>query len=558
MSDRGEGAASSVIQSSSMFRRFRWPKRRLAHFVARRSLKAVVGWALAFGLFTVVNIAGYDATYGTPEAAAQLARSLGSNVGIQMLLGEPFRIDMATGFADWRVLGTVSLVGSIWGLLYATKTFRGEEAAGRLELFLAGQTTARRAAANIFLGLGVNLALMFAVITALVAGLGQATGEELSLGGSMSYSLVITSIVALFMAVGAVASQVMSTRSRAATVSAVVFGVFFLMRGVAVSSSVPWLLDCTPFGWLGKIHPLTENNMVWFLPVFGLIATLVLATLYFAGKRDMGSSLAADKDTAKARTGLLDSPMAIAFRLTRATIFGWLAGIALVGLLLGTLANSASDTIAASSAAEQVVSRLSSGAELTGARSFLGMALFMVMLLVMLFVAGSLGAIRAEEAEGRLDNLLVRPLRRTKWLWGRIALAAAAVVAAMLLAGIAAWSGVALLQSGVPYGDLFIASINAMSPALFVLGFGVLVFGFVPRLTAPLTYGVVAWSFILQMVGSIMNLSHWILDLSVLHHVALAPAVDPNWTSAGILAGLGLLGCILGTIRFNRRDLQNE
>jgi ABC-2 type transport system permease protein len=61
--------------------------------------------------------------------------------------------------------------------------------------------------------------------------------------------------------------------------------------------------------------------------------------------------------------------------------------------------------------------------------------------------AGQVTATRAEEAEGRLDNLLVRPVSRWSWLAGRVALATAALVAAGLLAGLFAWAGAASQDS---------------------------------------------------------------------------------------------------------------
>jgi ABC-2 type transport system permease protein len=551
-------ASAQEATGTASLKRLRWPRSRLAHFVARRGLKASIGWALLFGGFTLINAVGYETAYGTAAAREQLAASLGSNVGLQMLLGDPFRIDLVTGFTEWRALGSIGLIGSIWALLYATRTFRGEETAGRWELFLAGQTTARRAAFNALLGMGRNLLIMFVIISVLVAGVTRSLQPDFPLAGSLSYSLIIIAIMTVFMAVGAFASQLFSTRGQAAALSAMVFGVCFLLRGIADSSNIGWLLNLTPFGWLEKIRPLTDNNLIWFLPVLGLVILLVLATVYVAGCRDMGSSLVTDRDTAKPHLGLLNSPVAMAFRLTRATTFGWLTGIAFVGMLLGSFAKSAGQTLAASQTAEQIFTRLTSSAEIFGALTFLGMALFMCMMLIMLYVAGAVSTVRNDEAEGFLDNLLVRPISRSSWLWGRIALIVGGVVAAGLLAGAGAWLGAALQDSGVGYGDLFVASINAMAPALFVLGLGMTAFGYAPRFAATAAYGVVAWSFILQMIGSILNLNHWLLDLSILHHVALAPTVDPNWASAGLLAGLGLAGCIIGVLRFRQRDLQNE
>jgi len=65
-------------------------------------------------------------------------------------------------------------------------------------------------------------------------------------------------------------------------------------------------------------------------------------------------------------------------------------------------------------------------------------------------------------------------------------------------------------------------------------------------------------AFLVQMVGSAVHLNHWILDVSILQHIALAPAVAPDWQVAWWYAGLGLVLALLAAWRFNRRDLQNE
>jgi ABC-2 type transport system permease protein len=68
-------------------------------------------------------------------------------------------------------------------------------------------------------------------------------------------------------------------------------------------------------------------------------------------------------------------------------------------------------------------------------------------------------------------------------------------------------------------------------------------------------YGLVAWSFLVELIGGVINANHWLLDTSVFHQLAGAPAVAPDWTSAGALVGLGLVSGALGVVAFQRRDL---
>jgi ABC-2 type transport system permease protein len=91
--------------------------------------------------------------------------------------------------------------------------------------------------------------------------------------------------------------------------------------------------------------------------------------------------------------------------------------------------------------------------------------------------------------------------------------------------------------------------------ALFVLGVGLLLFGSAPRLVAAGAYGLVGWSFVLELIASLLKAPSWFLDLSLFHHVALAPAADPDWTSAAALLLLGALAAVAGAALFERRDI---
>jgi ABC-2 type transport system permease protein len=70
-----------------------------------------------------------------------------------------------------------------------------------------------------------------------------------------------------------------------------------------------------------------------------------------------------------------------------------------------------------------------------------------------------------------------------------------------------------------------------------------------------IVYGLVAWSFLIELIGGIVNANHWLLDTSVFHQLAGAPAVAPDWISAGILIGLAILATAVGARALQRRDL---
>lgn len=70
-------------------------------------------------------------------------------------------------------------------------------------------------------------------------------------------------------------------------------------------------------------------------------------------------------------------------------------------------------------------------------------------------------------------------------------------------------------------------------------------------------HGLVAWSFLVETVGASLGAAHWLLDLSILHHIARAPAAAVRWNSAAILVAIGLAAAV-GALAFARRDPQRR
>ena len=119
----------------------------------------------------------------------------------------------------------------------------------------------------------------------------------------------------------------------------------------------------------------------------------------------------------------------------------------------------------------------------------------------------------------------------------------------------AGWAGAASQHTAVSVGRLAEAGLNIAPPALFVLGIGSLVYGLVPRMAPAVTYGLVSWSFLVQLIASGIRMNHWMLDTSVLVHISPAPAARPDVRAAAWLVGLGVLASVAGIAGFRRRDL---
>lgn len=198
------------------------------------------------------------------------------------------------------------------------------------------------------------------------------------------------------------------------------------------------------------------------------------------------------------------------------------------------------------------------GAPGTGADAVLGVCFLILAVLVAFAAAGQLTAARAEESAGRLDHLLVRPVSRFRWLGGRLLVAVVVLLGSGVLAGVFTWLGAASQHAGVSFTTLIGAGVNIVPPAVLIAGLGALALGVWPRGTSIVVYAVLGWSVLVVVIGGIGAVSPWVLDTSVFHQMASAPAVPPHWAADGVMVAIGVASALIGGIAFNRRDLRAE
>ncbi len=520
----------------------------------RRAVRSGATWGLVFGSYVMVQTLSYTSIYKTVRARDLMMRAYGNNTGLNALIGPARDINTVAGYASWRLLGILSIIGGIWGVLTSTRLLRGEEESGRAELLLAGQTTRRGAAVQAMAGLGGGLFTLFFLTLAGTVLTGRSSTVGFSLAACLYFSITLVASAAAFLAIGALTSQLAGTRRQAATMAGAAFGVSYALRMVADSDlSLHWLVWLSPLGWIEESRPLTDPHPVALLPVLVLIVVCVAVTMHLSGIRDLGSAIFTVRDSAAPRLALLGGAIRLAVRLSWAAAVGSLLAIAAFALLIGSVAENSTRDASGSAGISQAIARVGGHGSL--AAVYLGLTFLVLALITSMVAAGQAGAIRAEEADGHLENLVVRPLSRGAWFAGRFGLSAVLIVVAAVVAGLGAWTGSVGQHTGVSLGSLLLAGINIAPPALLILGLGAVAFGLRPRWTPVVVYGYLAWSFLIELLGSIVHASHWLMDTSVFFHMVPAPASSPDWTSAAVVAGLGLACAVAGCAAFVRRDL---
>ena len=531
--------------------------RMVRRLTRRKALRSGLLWGAVFGLYVVAQAQGYASTYKTAAQRQDLSKSFSASGGLNALVGPAHQLNTVAGYTEWKSVGILSVLGAVWALLLSTKLLRGEEDAGRWELLLAGQTTRRGAAAQAVAGLFASVIALFALTALAAVAIGRTATVHFSTPSAVFFAVTVSSGAAVFMAAGALTSQLAASRRQAAAYGGGALGLFFALRMMADSTAgLTWLHWMTPFGWIEQLQPLTHPRPLLLVPIVGLTAVMAALAISLAGARDLGSSTLPDRSSGKAHSALLSGYLGLTTRLIRPTILGWWGGVCAFAFLLGDSAKQAAQSLEGSPSIEAALRRLDGGG--AEVKAYLGLSFLIVSLLVVMIAAGQVTAARREEASGRVEHLLVRPVSRVRWMLGRLGISGAAVVLAGAFGGVFSWLGVASQGVAINFPSLLAAGLNSACAGLCLLGLGALVWGCAPRLTSVAVYGVLAWAFLVELLAGIVTSSHWLLDSSILHQLSPAPAVGPDWTSNAVLIAIGLGGALVGALVFSRRDLAGE
>jgi ABC-2 type transport system permease protein len=525
--------------------------------VARRAFRQVrtgaLVCALGCGGTAAASALSYVSSFPTGASRHQLALTTGGDTGLAVLLGPVSAIDTVGGYTVYKGFVFLTTIVAIWAVLAATRLLRGEEEAGRWQLVLTGSTRAARVTAASLAALAAAIAVIFVGTSLLTFLAGRNPDVGFGLGGSLFYGLTIALPAAVFAAMGAVTSQLGRTRRAASALGITLLAIASVVRMVADSGAgAHWLRWATPLGWSELMRPLTAADWAPVAPA--VAATFVLSAIAVAlsARRDVGDGLFASRDVVRPRPFGLESVFGMAARLELPVLVAWSAGLAASGFALGVVAK-----ITSTSVPDSLNDALDKfGVHGSAVTRYFGVVFLLVGGIVALLPAGQIASAAEEETSGRVVQLLTRPVERTRWLAGRLALAAAGVAAAGLLAGVGAWAGAVSQGVDVGFVDMLRAGLNVVPIGLVALGFGAVALSIVPRSAAAVVYSVVGWSLIVDILASTVSGLSWLDHASLLHYMALAPAqripVTTVVTTVAVAFGL----CVGATMVFRRRDLQ--
>jgi ABC-2 type transport system permease protein len=520
----------------------------LVRFILRRDRIKLSAWLLGITVllfyFAKVLLPGIAET---DEGLEDLRRAMEGATGA--LFGPGYGGDDIT--SERYIAGVYGLfffvLTALMSLQLVARHTRVEEQNGRAELIrsnVVGRHAPLTAVLIVAIGTNVLLALM---LGGTMAASGFDGGEGLLFGASVgAVGLVFAGITALTVQV--------TEHSRAATgMAGAVLGATWVVRAAGdmirdYGSPLSWF---SPLAWSNQTRPYVDGRWWPLLLSVGLAVAAAAVGYALSARRDVGAGLVAARPGKPVAAPWLRSPLAVAFRLQRASLIWWTVALAAFGFLFGGLA----DQIADPEDMSEDRIEMFGGSVATLVDGYLGVITAFMAALAGIMVVLGVQAVRSEETKGRAEPVLATATSRWTWFGSYLAVISTGLVGLLLVVGFATGIGAAVsVGDGAYIWDVTVAHLAHAPGVLVLLGMAALLFGVLPRAIGVI-WVVLGYSLFAGFFG-ITDHPQWLRNLSPMEHTGQPPLDSISWPASMILAVIAAGLAAGGLAGFRRRDLE--
>ncbi|HEY2792910.1 MAG TPA: hypothetical protein VGJ28_11160, partial [Micromonosporaceae bacterium] len=488
--------------------------------------------------------AGVAGLYTTPAKIQAYAQAVTSGSALAAINGHVEGINSLGGIVQDEFGFLASFLLPLLGIALIAGTTRGEEESGRLETVLGGRIARYQP---------TLAALIVATVAILATSLLFATGLALVRippSGAILYSAALGCLALVFAGFAALLAQVVRQARGVFAWGLMALAVAYAVRGIG-DTTKSWLTWLSPLGWAEKTAPFGAQRW-WMLAVpAALSLAFGGAAVWLAARRDLGSAWMGGGAGPARATPLRRRPIGFAVWIHGPATAGWLAGGILLTGMMGALAHQFLGAVAGNAGLARA---MGIGAD-HPVRGFIAVTQLYVAVIAGGYVIQAIGALRAEEAGGRLETRLAGTLSRVRWL----AVHSVAVMVGLVLI-VAISSAVLALATAWSVGDTgeigaaMTAGLDYLPAELTFAGLALAVFGLWPRGWG-LTWAAYAIATFIAFLGPGLKLARLVLDVAPTTHVGSPPQSTVDAGSLVMLALVALVLASVGFAGFRRRDI---
>lgn len=529
---------------------------------------SILIWGGALAMVLAASTSSYTAFFfGSATNKAQQLRDLRQLAdSFSIIFGKVYDLDTFGGFLTFRLFSLLPLVTGIFGFLVGSALIRGEEERGALDLLLSTPHSRAKILLEKWAALLVALLIIsfmaWLSLTITVSQLGKDVQLE---AWPTLVAFLGPLLLGVFFGTLALMLGQMFSRGLAMGITGGFLAATYLLNNIAGSyEKIEWLRYISPFYYDSQSKPLARSvGANWLtLTILGLACLPVLAAaIYMYLHRDHNSYFRLG--WLKVRT-LVRKPHT--FSIWRSSSFMFALRSGLVSALIWGLSLSAYVVLMISvlpGIRDQILELLQSdlyknfGFAIVPSNEGMVTILFLTNGIV-IYAAYAITLVSqwsGEENTGRLELLLSTPQPRERLLLNRFGVALISAAVMVLITAIALWLTTLAVNVPIDAGRALGAFIGMWALMALIIGIGFVLVAFGPGWAIAATSGVVAFSYIGDLLGQLLRLPDWLINLSFFKQYG-RPLVDgPNWTSLFIMLAVGLALVAGAVYRFRSRDI---
>jgi ABC-2 type transport system permease protein len=295
----------------------------------------------------------------------------------------------------------------------------------------------------------------------------------------------------------------------------------------------------------------------WWVLLLPLAAFAIGIALAFtlAARRDLDAGLLPDRPGRPAASPALRGPLSLAWRLQWASLAAWAAGYVILFAVCGAAGKGIGQLVGTSGALRTEFTRLGGQPEIVNAY------LAGLMLLAGLMAAGygvaTVLRLRTEESASLADPVLAGSTGRVRWGLSHILVAVTGMALLLAVGGLATGLGYGLRagDAGHWVAAMLVSGLAELPAALVIAGAAAAAFGLAARASVAAGWTALGLAVALSLFGTVLQLSHWILDVSPFAHVPHLPGGPVSATPLAVMSGIGLALIAAGLAGLRRRDI---
>jgi len=513
-------------------------------------------------LSALANGLGFAQIVGNSPTERVVFASQMEALGKQLsyLLPVPSHLDTLAGYLQWRAFGTLGLVYAFWALVTATGAARGDEERGYVEMWLsAGVSRVRYIAARGF-GFSLVAAASLAAVVVSTYVVAQIVSEPIPLAWIAAEGISLFALALAAYGVGLAAAQLVSTRRGAMGVGGVVLLVLYGLAAAARVSEPSPLARLSPFWLQEQNRPLLGDGLdaSATLAMLFLAAVLIAISVIAFARRDLGAAVfgvrgsTGSRVTLPSRNPLLRLPVLAPLWQQRVWIVSWAIGLTVLAAFVVSLAKTMVDSIGSESSVMRVYfERLG----LVGYSSFIGVIWFSILSLILsIYVVAQVAAWSADDAEGRLAEILSAPISRARVVIERLAVLLLGCAIVLAVASIVTYAQAEAQSIDIDAGRFALWTALILAVVFALAAVGHLVASWRPRVAVIALSAVAVSSYFIQELGPLFDWPEAVRNLSV-YSLYGTPMTEVSWSGIAGLLGVGIVGTVFTLRAMQTRDV---